>query len=232
MTLLFQVLTIAAMVILLIFLLLGILLVWPELTNWLRNLPGRPGDYLTLPVLLAILWVIFISFGFGWIKTECKARATPVVKGPCLPTAEKNALPHGLALRPMPVNWRIGNGDISWPEQQLNGKYLKCAVAASELVVLQEVGNGPELSPSPGKVTHRLMLDPASTPNRDLNAGMRVQIFEGEGPALVPSAGVLVVIGDPVMAAIFEVSPEESRLLERPKNKLIIVGKSPAMSHR
>jgi hypothetical protein len=177
-------------------------------------IPPRPG----VRTLVAIAWLVFVWKGHAMLAKTASApnERRPAIVAGCLSAAVKATLPHGIAMRTMPVNWRITGGDIAPGTLPKTGRYVACKLAPGEPVVAHDLREWPVLAPGEGKVTYLMTWTTPSVDDHPVNAEMKVQIFSGTGPALVSEARVLgLVCQDACSGAVIEVTRSEGLLLAR-----------------
>ncbi len=173
------------------------------------------GDWLTIPSILLLLWCAFLWKGYAWHKERSQTYPNSQIAQPgCLSASQKSTLPHGTATHAMPVNWRVSAEDVTgMPGAE--GRYIACAAGPGDPLIQEDLQPAPKIAPADGRLAYSFPLKLNSAVDRSLNAGMKVQVFEESGPALVTKAQVLTVICDDSCVAILEVTPAESQLLMR-----------------
>ena len=114
------------------------------------------------------------------------------------------------AARALPVNWRLGDGDIveaagAPAGKPWAGRYVKSAIAAGKEVTDGGLTGEPAI-PQSGTLSVYL-LPMAAGDERNLNAGMRIDVIEGR-VAVAGNVEVAAVRCAANCEAILQVSPE------------------------
>jgi hypothetical protein len=166
--------------------------------------------FLPLRVLVLILWISFVWYGYARLK---------IVEPSCLRAGDKVGMLHGIAKRAMPLNWRIGPGDVDWREQkehpEFDGRYTVCKLAPGEPVVTSDVTDDPVIIPADGKMIYLLRLNQLSRPPQNMNAGMYMEVFGSAGAPVADNARVLAVVCKDSCSLFIEVTATESQQLQK-----------------
>jgi hypothetical protein len=173
--------------------------------------------YLVYLVCL-LCWISFLDWGALRLRQWPKAPPARTVVSACLAPAEKQSLPHLVALRDMAVNWRVSAADLTRPvhgdaptASEFVGKYLGCKIAGVDPVITFELRSNPQITVADKKLLYLLPLD--ATEESAINAGMHLDLFAG-ATADVTNAEVLAVVCKSSCEAVLQLTPAEIELLK------------------
>jgi hypothetical protein len=135
----------------------------------------------------------------------------------CLSFTQKGAIQHALAGRPMPINWRIGVGDLDWGKEQdhpdFTGKYVACKLELGEPIVASDTRDEPVIALADGKISYILKSGTQSSHLQDLNVGAHLDLFGATGAPVATNARVIAILCTNSCSAVLELTPAESQQL-------------------
>jgi hypothetical protein len=156
--------------------------------------------------ILLIAWCIVLAVGALYLRTRKPVK-----------TAESDtSTAQWTAARALPVNWRLGDGDIveatgAPAGTPWRGKYLKRAIAAKKEVTAGDLDMQPTIAQSGTQVLYLLPL--AAGDEKNLNAGRHIDLIQGQ-TAIVGNVEVAAVRCPAACEAILQISQEARERLK------------------